>query len=516
MIKMYAGLHDTIQRLVRGCGIIATMSCLCAANCSFAAETIDYTELEDNYPAYPQIQFPPGDQAKQIKLGEYLAQAGNCIACHTKDKGKAFAGGLPFKTPFGTIYSTNITPDKKTGIGKWTNQDFIRAMKHGVSPSGSYYFPVFPYPYFTKMSDSDVLAIKAYLNQIPAVEQVNIEPDMGIPFRWRFGQLAWRTLFYSEGEYQNDPNQSEEWNRGAYLVKGLGHCGMCHTPINFLGAPKHKYELTGAFVDGFYAPNISNTRLEAVTVKEIVNVFVEDHRIGGGTIAAKPMLEVNHNSMVHLTLADLNAIASYIKTVKSETPPVDSLPDETSPELGTKVYEKYCQACHETGSGGSPRFGDKAAWKPRIATGLNALYKNAILGMGSMPPKGNCIDCKDAEIQAAVDYIVDHAGGNVPETAAPSTQLTTIKPTLTLGKKVYTESCALCHDSGHIGAPKIGDKKAWQPLIKKNIDVLVRSAINGVNHPDRSAYPKCTDTDIIAAVKYMVQESRTSGDYSLW
>lgn len=507
-----------IPVILRNGSMIAAISCLGVANLSFAADQqMQYAETEGVYPNYPEIKLPEGEKGKQIQIGEYLSKAGDCIACHTKPGGKPFAGGLPFETPFGTIFSPNITPDKKTGIGNWNDKDFIRAMKHGVSPSGSYYFPVFPYNYFTKMSDHDVLAIKAYLDQLPAVKQENIEPNMPIPFRWRFGQLMWRLMFYSEGEYQHDPNQSQEWNRGAYLVQGLGHCGMCHTPINFLGAAKHKYELTGSFVGGFYAPNISNTKLDKVTTEEIVKVFTQDHRIGGGKIAAKPMLEVNHNSMMHLTIADLNAIAQYIKTVKSETPPKESLPEDTSPELGIRVYEKYCLACHDTGSGGSPKFGDADAWRPRVATGMNALYKNAILGIGSMPARGNCINCSDAAIQAAVEYIIDHSGGKKPTTRKPKAEEATLnKPTLALGKKVYTQSCGICHDSGHIGAPKIGDKKAWQPLIKKNLDVLITQVINGEKHPDRSAYPHCSDTDIIAAVKYMVQESRSSGDYSLW
>jgi cytochrome c5 len=229
------------------------------------------------------------------------------------------------------------------------------------------------------------------------------------------------------------------------------------------------------------------------------------------------MLEVNHNSMQHLTLGDLNAVAEYIKSVKSETPPAETFKeDEIGPELGIKVYEKYCQACHETGSGGSPKFGDAAAWKPRLVKGLNAVYKNAILGMGSMPAKGNCVNCQETAIVAAVDYILDHSGGKTPTTPNPKTETKLIKPTVDLGRAVYAQSCALCHDTGHNGAPKIGDKKAWEPLIKKNMDVLIMNVIRGEHHPDRSAYPKSTDTDIIAAVKYMVQESRTTGDYNLW
>ncbi len=474
----------------------------------FAAETTEY-------PVYPTVIAPDAEQAKKIRLGEYLVKASDCIACHTKAGGKPFAGGLPVKTPFGTIYSQNITPDKDTGIGNWTDKDFLRAMKHGIAPDGSYYFPVFPYTSFTKMTDADVLAIKAYLNVVPAVEQVNLDPDMPIPFRWRFGQLFWRTLFFRKGDYQPDSTHSEQWNRGAYLVQGAGHCGMCHTPLNFLGAPKMKYNLAGGQVEGFIVPSINATALAQVDSKEIVDVFLHDHRIGGGTLAAKPMLEVNHDSMSLLSESDLTSIAVYLKSVKSETPPVEKVSGSAS-EVGKKIYEKYCQACHTTGAGGSPKLGDAAAWEPRLKAGIAEVYSKAIKGFGAMPAKGTCITCSDEDIHHAVDYLVGQAAASgEAKPAKPVKELP--KATLALGKQVYDKVCSVCHDAGKLNAPKIGDQHAWAPLIDKNFDVLVTNSIKGYRAmPPRGACYDCSDTDIIAAVKYMVQQSKSSGDYLLW
>jgi cytochrome c5 len=493
----------------------AALASLLGAQSAVLAQkpTVQASATATEYAVYPAIAVPAGDKGKQVQLGEYLAKAGDCIACHTKVGGKPYAGGLPFKTPFGTIFSPNITPDKATGIGKWTDKDFLKAMKHGIGPDGSYYFPVFPYTSFTKMTDADVLAIKAYLDLVPAVAQENLQPDMPIPFRWRFGQLGWRILFFSKGEFARDSNQSDQWNRGAYLVQGLGHCAMCHTPLNLLGAPKHKYELAGGMVDGFVSASINATRLESVPVAEIVDVFLHDHRIGGGTLAARPMLEVNHDSLSLLTNDDLTAIAVYLKTVKSETPPKES--EGSGSDAGKKIYEKYCQACHTTGSGGSPKLGDASAWAPRMKDGIDKVYKTAITGIGGMPPKGNCMNCTDEDIHKAVDYLVGQSSSGEGKAVAPEKALP--KATLDRGKEVYQKVCAVCHDAGKLGAPKLGDQQAWSPLIAQNFDVLVQHSIKGYRGmPVRGACYNCSDTDIIAAVKYMVQQGKSSGDYLLW
>jgi cytochrome c5 len=503
-MRMTVSLSNQLKRVSHG----AIVACLLISAVVTAETAVEY-------PVYPTVIAPNAEQAKKIELGEYLVKAGDCIACHTKPGGKPYAGGLPFKTPFGTIFSPNITPDKDTGIGNWKAKDFLKAMKHGIGPDGSYYFPVFPYTSFAKMTDSDVLAIKAYLDVVPAVEQVNLEPDMPIPFRWRFGQLAWRTLFFTEGEYQPDPAHSEQWNRGGYLVQGLGHCAMCHTPLNFLGAPKHKYELAGGVVDGYVSGSINSTALAKVEIKEIVDVFLHDHRIGGGKLAAKPMLEVNHDSLSLLKVEDLTAIATYIKTVKSETPPREDMSGGSASEVGKKIYEKYCQACHTTGSGGSPKLGDAAAWTPRLKAGIDHVYLMAIKGFGGMPPKGTCMTCSDEDIHHAVDYLVGQASGGAGKSTKSAKELP--KATLALGKEVYDKVCGVCHDAGKLGSPKLGDQRAWSPLIAKNFDVLVTHSIKGYRGmPARGACYDCSDIDIIAAVKYMVQQGKSSGDYLLW
>ena len=173
-----------------------------------------------------------------VKRGEYLARAGDCIACHTAPEGRIFAGGRAMPTPFGTLYSSNITPDRDTGIGKWTTDDFYKAMHTGRFPDGGLIYPAMPFASYTKVTQADSDAIFAYLKSIAPVSQKNREHDLRFPYNNRQLILGWRTLFFSEGEYKPDPSKSAEWNRGAYLVEGLGHCGMCHSPINALGGSR--------------------------------------------------------------------------------------------------------------------------------------------------------------------------------------------------------------------------------------------------------------------------------------
>jgi mono/diheme cytochrome c family protein len=175
----------------------------------------------------------------RIQRGRYLTQLGDCIVCHTRLEGGApFAGGRALETPFGTMYSTNITPDKQTGIGLWSEQDFYRAMHKGVGPAGKHFYPAFPYPSFTKVREQDVADIYAYLMSLKPVHYVKPKNKLPWPFSWRFLMNVWNWLFFTPGTYQENPHKSPAWNRGAYLAEGLGHCGGCHTPRNFLGAVK--------------------------------------------------------------------------------------------------------------------------------------------------------------------------------------------------------------------------------------------------------------------------------------
>ncbi len=492
----------------------------CATGEAAESTPVDNNYDSQGYPIYPKPDYSKGDR-ELIKKGEYLAKAGDCMACHTdtKNKGKPFAGGLGIKTPFGTFYSPNITPDKETGIGKWSDKDFLRAMHEGKAPDGSNYFPVFPYVDFSKVSTEDTLAIKAYLFSLPAVKQQNRKNDVPFPFSWRFLQYGWKLLYFYpyKGTYQPQADKSDEWNRGAYLVQGLGHCGMCHTPINLLGAPKRAYYLTGNLVEGYYAANISKKGLGKATQEEIVRVFTHDELLRGRGKVGGPMAEVNQDSLRHLSPDDLHAIASYLLTVESKQPKVAS--GKVSAGEGKKVYAKYCAACHTTGSAGAPVLGDASAWDPLIKLGVDKIYANAINGINSMPPKGGCPTCSDNQIKAAVDYLIQQAkGGTTVAKPKPRPRLT-----MADGKRVYENACRVCHQNGDLGAPKVGDKAAWQARIDKNMDILFTHAIHGYQGMpkmgacyDQKTKQPCSQAEVMAAVKYMVQESKTSGDYTLW
>jgi cytochrome c5 len=493
---------------------------------AFATDAYSQTTQGGAYPSYPTINYGTGANAEQLKRGEYLTKLGDCIACHTTQNGKPFAGGYPIDTPFGTIYTPNLTADKETGIGSWSEKDFIRAMRDGISPHGQYYYPAFPYLFFNIVSDEDLLAIRAYLQAVPAVHQMNKKNSMMFPFNWRFLQLGWRIMFFDmqkTGPFTPNPKQSVAWNRGNYLVNGLGHCGMCHTPSYFLlsekyslAAPIRKYDFTGNMVQGFYAPNITSTLLRNVTTDEFSRVFLQDRLIGGGSVEG-PMKDANHDSLKYLTMDDIKAIDTYLVSVVSQTPPKRTSSTSGSTQ-GQDIYEKYCTGCHTTGAGGAPKIGDATAWAPRIKQGLNVMYKNAINGIRGMPPKGTCISCTNQEIQDAVNYIVDQSGSSAG-TETTTTAKAIPKLTMADGKRIYEKYCAICHAPGthYLNAPKVGDQQTWAPLIKEGVDIAILRTIQGYgNMSPRGGCSQCNDAEIKAAVLYMIQNSQTGKDYNLW
>ena len=368
--------------------------------------------LKDGYyPEYP----PTTSSSDKIKHGEYLSKMGDCIACHTNaDEGTpAFAGGLPIATPFGTFYTPNITPDKKTGIGNWSEEDFVRALKHGRDPAGRNYFPVFPFVYFTNVTDDDARDLYAYFMSIPEVEQENI--PLPFPFNVPGARLSlwgWKMLFFYPNDLvKEDSTKSAQWNRGNYIVNGLGHCSMCHTPLSPLGAPIQRYYLTGGFIDGYWAPNITKQGLESIGEEEIVKVFSEGRLLNNAGPVAGPMADVNHNSLGYLNHDDLLAIAVYLKTVVSEErlgiPGSNAKP---TLQRGRQVYVSSCIECHQDGKMGAPIIGNGESFAQRIHdSGLQGVYKHAIKGYNSMPLKGACVTCSDNDIIAAVDYMLDQS-----------------------------------------------------------------------------------------------------------
>lgn len=473
------------------------------------------------YPTYPQTTPATGEKEELIKRGEYLAKIGDCISCHTNMKANtpAYAGGLPLETPFGTFYSPNITPDKETGIGAWTEEDFSRALKKGRDPQGRNYFPVFPYVYFSKTTDEDIRALYAYFMSIPAVRQENkpLPFPFGIPGA-RFTLWGWNLLFFFPNDqpitYQAD--KSPEWNRGKYLVDGLGHCSMCHTPLNVFGGAKQKYYLTGGFVDGYWAPNITKAGLESATHSQVVNVFKAGELINNAGPVSGPMAEVNHNSLSYLTDEDNLAIATYLKTVESEEPLGVAAPSNSAPSLarGKQVYVKACIICHQDSKMAAPVLGDSANWYMRLrSSGLTGLYRHVIHGYNSMPVKGGCVTCSDNDIVSSVDYILNESLSHAQWADLKSGGAEKFPAN---GKNVYNENCAICHNEGKLGAPKIGDKQVWAPIIAKNMDVLFENILNGNNHAKKGGCENCTNSEVMEAVKYMVSQSKTQGNYSLW
>jgi mono/diheme cytochrome c family protein len=260
-----------------------------------------------------------------IARGAYLAAAADCADCHTDRAhgGRPYTGCRALATPFGTFYSPNITPDPETGIGRWSEAQFLRALHEGVRPDGSNYFPVFPYPSFTKITDDDVRAIKAYLFAQPAVRQSNRAHDVAFPFSWRFLQSGWKLLFFSPGPFRPNPARGEAYNRGAYLVTALAHCDDCHTPRNWFGATEPSRFLAGTShgPDGKAVPNITpdaDTGIGNWSEQDIVTLL-KDGQTPDFDFVGGAMAEIVRNTS-RLDDADRHAIAVYLKAL----PPIRS------------------------------------------------------------------------------------------------------------------------------------------------------------------------------------------------
>jgi mono/diheme cytochrome c family protein len=257
-----------------------------------------------------------------VERGAYLAAASGCVTCHTDAKAKTlrFAGGGPLVTPFGTFYAPNITPDPEHGIGGWSDADFVRALGEGISPGGRHYFPVFPYTSYTFMTSDDARAIKAYLFSLAPVARPSRAHDVRFPFNWRFAQTFWKWLFFEPGPPRSEPGRGAEWNRGAYLVRALVHCGECHTPRNVLGGIDGSRWLAGALdgTQGDATPNITpdaETGIGGWSAEEIAD-YLETGMNPDGDFAGSSMADVVEHSTSKLTDADRAAIAAYLRSVR--------------------------------------------------------------------------------------------------------------------------------------------------------------------------------------------------------
>jgi len=255
--------------------------------------------------------------AQDAQRGLYVSKAGGCVGCHTEAKPGAqpYAGGRALKTPFGTFFGPNITPHPRAGIGRWSEGDFIRAMRLGVRPDGAHYFPAFPYTSFTKITDADLKDLWAYLRRLPPSGRASPPHELKFYVRWRLPLWGWKWLFFSPGAFVPDPAISATLNRGAYLVQALGHCGECHTPRNWLGAPKKGRFLAGAkLTEGAKAPNLTPTRLKKMSDAEIKDIL-RTGMTAEGEVLSEAMAEVVENTTSQLEPQDLDALIAYLRSL---------------------------------------------------------------------------------------------------------------------------------------------------------------------------------------------------------
>lgn len=386
--------------------------------------------------ASPERQ-PPGDidsYGASVEQGRYLARAGNCATCHTTEDGAPYAGGVEFQTPFGVLYSTNITMDEETGIGSWSFEHFYNSMKHGIRPDGRHLYPAFPYTDFARMTDEDIASLYLFMQTIAPVNQSARENELGFPFNQRALMAGWNTLFHDATTYVADPAQSDQWNRGAYLVEGPGHCGACHTPRNLLGAERESLALTGGVHQdkvklGFHRQwsgvNLTPhaTGLAARTAEDIVAYLKEG--ISDNAVVHGPMREVVMNSTRYLSGDDLQAMATYLKEIPANAQ--DGGPQASAEVLaaGELVYTVHCGSCHLPDGAGDTGLGVSLVRNPIVQAPDPSSLLNVIL-YGPHLPHGLVVDrsqmkmfgkrLSDKDIASVASYLrssFDNQGGAV-------------------------------------------------------------------------------------------------------
>jgi len=366
-----------------------------------------------------------------IARGKALAEAADCASCHTADPAKPFAGGKRIDTPFGGIYSPNLTPDRETGLGAWSDEDFRRALRDGVAPSGSRYYPAFPYPYFTKLTRGDILAIRAYLATLAPVHSVTPPPELRWPLNYRIVMRAWNYLFFRPGLLEPNQSKSQQWNRGAYLVEGAAHCGACHTPKNMFGANRPGQAYGGGLVQGWFAPRLdgaTRSGLKSWSADDLVE-YLQSGR-NGRSHADGPMAEVVVNSTSKMTDSDVQAIAAYLKDLPAGAPePVVTPPPPAQMADGEKLYRGACIACHEVDGSGSPRIypplpgnanlqsADASSTLRIILDGAETVTTARAPNSGSMP----AYDAKLSDQQIAdVATYIRNSWGNAASAVTPA------------------------------------------------------------------------------------------------
>jgi mono/diheme cytochrome c family protein len=371
--------------------------------------------------------------------GRYLTEAADCEACHTAPGGARFAGGRAFKTPFGTLYSPNITADRDTGIGAWSEGEFLRAVHQGVRPDGAHLYPAFPYPAYTYLTDADVLAIRGYLMSLPAVKNAAPAAALTFPFNQRWLMGIWARLYNPDQRYRPRTERSPQWNRGAYLAEALAHCGDCHTPRNLLQALDNRRKFGGALTAGWRAYNITSDPAAGVGAwsnADLAQYLASGHALSHGT-ASGPMGEAVELSLSRLAPADIDALVAYLRTVPPQAspglPPLKGVLASSEPAvpegldpLGKQIFEGACASCHGW-SGASPLTARATLTGSRAINDPSAVNVAQMILSGSSapPPQGSAAmpgfgaAYSDAEIAAVANYVTGRFGTK-PSTITPA------------------------------------------------------------------------------------------------
>jgi mono/diheme cytochrome c family protein len=368
------------------------------------------------------------DQASAgvLDRGKALAEAADCAGCHTADPAKPFAGGKRINTPFGAIYAPNLTPDRLTGIGGWSDDDFYRALHLGIAPDGSRYYPAFPYPNFTKITRDDVLVMRAFFATLAPVGNRPPPPQLRWPLNHRAVMRGWNLLFFKSGTLKPDPQRSALWNRGAYLVEGAAHCGVCHTPKNPLGADRPDQRYGGGLIDGWFAPRLDNaprSGLKSWSEDDIAEYLASGRN--GRSHAGGPMAEVVINSTAKMSDDDVKAIAVYLKDLPAgAAEPAVAAPPPSQMTEGAMIYKSACIACHEADGSGALRVypplpgnanlqsADPSSTLKVILDGAKTVTTARAPNAGSMPAYRDKLT--DQAIAAVASYIRNSWGNAAP------------------------------------------------------------------------------------------------------
>ena len=375
--------------------------------------------------------FADSQNFDRIERGRYLAVLADCAACHTAPGGQPFAGGLALQTPFGTLVAPNITPDPETGIGNLTDDEFLAALHDGRGHNGRRLYPAMPYPAYTKISDDDVLAIRAYLTTIAPVSNAVVSNQLPFPFSIRLSMAFWNAINFTPGRYLPNPEKSAQWNRGAYIVEGAAHCGTCHTPKTWLGGDKYD-ALAGATLQGWYAPDLTNDPRKGIGgwSKDDVVQYLKTGT-NNWTLASGPMADAVTHSTSRMTDEDISAIATYLKDSAAPASASRAVPIAANDNVmlaGAAIYKDSCAVCHRDAGTGEvhlfPRLAGSALVQSDDSTTLVRVVLQGMRAAStpSMPtaPAMPAFDWRfgDAQVAAVLTYI-RNSWGNAAAAVSP-------------------------------------------------------------------------------------------------